>query len=118
MRSFKAVFGVIAALLPLAYCGYLLLYFKQVSGETGPVETGLGPTMLGLGAVALLLAIPLLLKIVKLFAGTPGGQIAVEESSFDPDAALARYLARKAAGGVEVPPADPPPPGGFGRKTV
>jgi hypothetical protein len=116
MRSFKSVFGVIAALLPIGYCGYLLLYFKNVSGETGPVETGLGPTMLGLGAVALLLAVPLLLKVVKLFAGTPGREVVVEESNFDADAALARYLARKAAGEVDMPASDPVPPGSFGRK--
>jgi hypothetical protein len=118
MRSFKAVFGVLAALLPVGYCGYLLLYFRDVSGEAGPVETGLGPTMLGLGAVALLLAVPLLLKIVKLLAATPDGVATGEESSFDPDAALARYLARKAAGEVDAPPADPVPPGSFGRKIV
>lgn len=118
MRSFKSVFGIIAALLPLGYCGYLLLYFKDVSGEIGPVQTGLGPTMLGLGAVGLIFVIPLLLKLVKLFAGGPSGrEVAVAESSFDPDAALARYLARKAAGVVEAPPEEPQPPrGGFGRK--
>ena len=119
MRSFKTVLGEIAALVPLGYSANLLLYFKQVSGEAGPVETGLGPTMLGLGAVALLLAVPLLLKLVKLFAGTPGRESAVEESAFDPDAALARYLARKAAGGMDAPPGEPaPPPGSFGRKVV
>lgn len=125
MRSFKAVFGLIAALLPIGYCGYLLLYFKDVSGEAGPVQTGLGPTMLGLGAVGLLFCIPVLLKIVKLLANAgataPGdGKTFEAENTFDADAALARYLARKAAAGEEmpVPIPDAPPRGGFGRKPV
>ena len=39
---------------------------------------------------------------------------------FDADAALARYMARKAAGEIDVPVAPPPAPGtgGFGRKGV
>jgi hypothetical protein len=123
--SFKSVFGVVAALLPVGYCGYLLLYFRDVSGEAGPVETGLGPTMLGLGAVGLLFTIPLILKMVRLFAGSPASAARVEplaeDSTFDADAALARYLARKAAGGGEapVPPRGPAPRGGgFGRRSV
>lgn len=116
MRSFKSVVGLLAALLPLGYCGYLLLYFRGVSGDIGPVQSGLGPTMLGLGAVGLLFAVPLVLKLVRLLATPSAGsrEPRLEESTFDADAALARYLARKAEGGVEVPP----PPGGFGRKIV
>ncbi len=123
--SFKAVFGVFGALLPIGYCGYLLLYFRDVSGDKGPVETGLGPTMLGLGAVGLLFAIPLILKAARLLAGSRptasgGRELLAEESTFDADAALARYLARKAAQGGHVPqsPPDAAPRTGFGRKTI
>ena len=55
---------------------------------------------------------------------TPG-QVEVEDGEpFDADAALARYMAKKAAGELDTPvapvptPNAPPSRGGFGRKTV
>ena len=69
----------------------------------GVAATGLWPTLLGLGAVALLGAVPWIVRLV-LRPGTPAvGGAPVEEEAFDADAALARYLARKAEAGEEVP---------------
>jgi len=53
----KSEFGVIGALVPILYCGSLLYYFLDFSGSVQEAETdGLGPTLLGLGAVGLLFA--------------------------------------------------------------
>jgi len=124
MRSVKMVFGIVGALVPIAYCGGLVWYFMRGNTLEGPVGQGLGPTVLGLGAIGLLFCIPLVFKLLKLAAPPkpePGARVADEEpaSSFDADAALARYLARKAAAGGEIPPMPAPAPrGGFGRKAV
>ena len=122
MRSVKMVVGVVGALVPVVYCGGLVWYFMRGNDLSGPVGTGLGPTVLGLGVVGLLFCIPLVFKLLKLAAPAkpePGARAADDEpvSSFDADAALARYMARKAAAGGEIPSA-PAPRGGFGRKPV
>jgi hypothetical protein len=131
MQSWKTTIGLIFALLPIAYIGGLLYYFFNISG--GSVENvaaiGLGPTVLGLGAIGLLLFVPLFLKLGKLFAGprSPSGGKAVpevEESSFDADAVFARYMAKRAAEGHAPPvpldeqPAAAAPRPSFGRKVV
>lgn len=125
MASVKSVVGVVAALVPVGYCGGLLYYFMRGNTLEGPVGQGLGPTVLGLGAVGLLFCIPLVFKLLKLAAPRkpePGARAVDEElaSSFDADAALARYMARKAAQGDGEPPRFEPPVarGSFGRKTV
>jgi hypothetical protein len=126
MGSVKSVVGLIAALLPVGYCGYFLYYFVDVSGDSGPAAMGLGPTVLGLGIVGLLFCIPLVLKLMRLASGprapAPGGgeREMPAESTFDADAALARYMARKATGAVEapVPPRDAAPRATFGRRVV
>ncbi|MEO5492952.1 MAG: hypothetical protein ABIR08_02875 [Sphingomonas sp.] len=110
MGSMKGAGALIAALVPIAYCGAMIYYFAGVGGSVqGVAAIGLGPTVLGLGAIGLLFCVPLLLRILKL-VGTPppkpGAQprLAVnvpEEEAFDADAALARYLARKAEAGEE-----------------
>jgi hypothetical protein len=115
---------LILSLLPLVYIGWLLFHFTSFDGwSDGVLAGGLGPTVLGLGAIGLLLSAPVIFRLLK-FAITPRGPVAPkdvvlpEESSFDADAALARYMARKAEGrGVEIPPsaADAPRPV-FGRK--
>lgn len=108
MRSFKALFGVAGALVPIGYCGYLLYYFLDLSGSVEEVgNNGLGPTVLGLGVVAALFCIPLLFKIMKLFRGPgsprSGGSAPKQDDGDDDDggaaadAAIARYMARKAA---------------------
>ena len=82
----------------------------------GMAAMGLGPTLLGLGALGLLFMVPLIARLVRLAmtSSSPdarGGFVAsepVEEETFDADAALARYLARKAEGGEDAPSvADP-----------
>lgn len=129
----KLTFGLIAAAIPVIYCGGLLLYFGGVRNAFGGlVDSQLGPTMLGLGAIGLLFLILFVLKILRLYRGkgTPGAggggadkASKDEGSDFDPDAAIARYLARQSAG--PRGPASPPAPhggggparqAGFGRK--
>jgi len=132
MRTLKSVFGVMRALVPIGYCGSLLYYFFDLSGSVEEVKTnGLGPTVLGLGAVGLVFSILLILRIVRIFARPPspgsGGDTPApdEESGFDADAAIARYLARQSAEAVPNPPAPRPALGGggparrtsFGRRT-
>jgi len=125
----KSVFGIVFGLLPIAWFGGLAFYFYQTNQSMGGIATKeLGPTIIGLSVIAGLFAIPVLFRIIKLASGgsakprtIAGGDIEVEESGFDADAALARYLARKAANGGEIPSYDPVPvprPGGFGRKQV
>jgi hypothetical protein len=127
MRSVKSVLGVVGALVPILYCCGLLYYFLDLSGSPQEAENnGLGPTVLGLGVVALLFSIPLILKIVGLVAGTrpPGSSGGAGPSGpapgIDADGLIARYRARGAAAPGAAPPtqqsggtAKPP---GFGRK--
>ena len=132
MRTVRNIFGLVGAAIPVIYCGGLLIYFANVQGFTGvPVGDALNPTMLGLGAVGLLFLVPLVLKILRLVreAGAPpsgGGRVdglppQSEHSDFDPDAAIARYLANRPPDGHGAPPplgpARPPAKlGAFGRK--
>lgn len=122
MGSFKSVFGVFGALLPVVYCGSLLYYFLDLSGSMDEAVTnGLGPTVVGLGAVGLLCCIPLLIKVVGMFSGARArGRASAPtqepEGEFDADAVLARYMAKQSN-------AAPAPEGGtpaarttFGRK--
>ena len=135
MRNLKSVFGVIAALVPVLYWGGLFYYFLDVGGSVQEAETiGLGPTLLGLGVVGLLFCIPLVVKIVRIFAGPrspgSGGRGGPDASThdgdggFDADAVVARYMARRSAeaapGSAAAPPAREGGPArrpGFGRKT-
>jgi hypothetical protein len=131
MGTLKSVFGVIRALVPVLYCGGLLYYFLHVSGSVQEAEMeGLGPTLLGLGAVGLLFCIPLIVKIVRIFArprspgSGPDASTRNDESGFDVDAAIARYKAwRSQEAAPNAPAARPAHEGGgparrpgFGRK--
>lgn len=128
MRTFKSVFVVIGALVPVLYCGTLLYYFLDISGSMKNAKSiGLAPTLLGLGVVGLLFCIPLALKIVRIFARprSPGsGPDAPDaESGFDADAAIARYMAQRSPETVPGSPAVRPTFGGgaarrpgFGRR--
>lgn len=137
MRTLKGVTGIVAALLPIVYCGWLIYYFFDGSG--GSLEQvdaeGLSPTLLGLGVVGLLLCIPLIYKIIRMINGprsprsdgrngprtSAGGD---DETGFDADAVVARYMSQRAAeaapGAPTAPsahqPARPTRPTGFGRK--
>jgi hypothetical protein len=129
VRSFKTVFGILSALLPVAYCAWLFSYFLNMGGSTGNVVgMGLGPTVFGLGAIGLLLCIPLLYRILRAVTGSgrakpeQGGDADADapeldsEPGFDADAALARYMAKKESGLVEAPPVEAAIRPAFGRK--
>ena len=132
MQSLKSAAGLIRVLVPVLYCGGLLFYFFDISGgSVEGVETiGLGPTMIGLGAVGLLFCIPLILKTMRIVSGprSPGSgpdkPTDEDRSGFDADAAIARYMAQRSAEAVPSAPAARParPAGGpasrpgFGRR--
>jgi len=111
------VFKVILAFLPVAYCGWLLFYFLNQGGlNDSAVADGLGPTVIGLGLVGLLFCIPLVFKLIRLVvtprgpksdASRPDLSEPSEESGFDADAALARYMARKQAAAEGLPSSAP-----------
>jgi len=114
MQSLKSVFGVMLALVPVAYCGGLLYYFIDLSGSVRQAdEIGLGPTVLGLAVVGLLFSAAVVVKIVRIFitprspgSGSgrgPNGSAHDDEGGFDADAVLARYAARRSAEPVESP---------------
>lgn len=112
LRSFKSVFDVAKALLPVLYNGGLLYYFADVGGSWQNIQDlGLGPTILGLGAVGLLFCIPLALKIFRLRRGRPGsgggtpGDQDDDDGGAAADAAIARYMARKATEEATAKPA-------------
>ena len=136
MRSLKSVFGVVGALVPILYCGYLLYYFLDLSGSVKEAwDTGLGPTVLGLGVVALLFCIPLAWKLIKAMSGPrwpssggrpnapPGhGDDDDDDGGAAADAIVARYLAQRSAEAAAAPAPRPAQSGGpasrpsFGRK--
>jgi hypothetical protein len=117
---FKSIFGVMGALVPILYCGYLLYYFLDLSGSVQEAQMdGLGPTLLGLGVVGLLFCIPLIVKIVRIFArprspgsggrGGPDAPTDDGEDGFDADAVVARYMARRSAEAAPGSPRLAPP---------
>jgi hypothetical protein len=134
MRTIKSIFGLVAAAIPILYCGGLLLYFNRVrTASAGLLDRALGPTMLGLGVIGLLFLIPFVLKFRRLVAppaapgsgsGRRGKEAPQEErSDFDADAALARYLAQRPSGAPSPTSTHPPQVGGrpvrqaaFGRR--
>jgi|KBSMisStandDraft_5_1062788.scaffolds.fasta_scaffold636664_1 hypothetical protein len=129
MQSLKSAFGLIRVLVPVLYCGGLLYYFFDIGdGSLEGVEAvGLGPTMIGLGAVGLLFCVPLILKIMRLVSGprSPGSgpdkPADDEGSGFDADAAIARYMAQRSVEAAPSTPAARPSSGstprpGFGRR--
>lgn len=124
MRTVRSFFGLAGAVVPIVYCGGLLYYFADVQKWMGgALGKALGPTMLGLGAIGLLFLVVLLLRIRRLVGGPRAPKSGVggraveglpdEPSDFDPDAALARYLARRSAGSPGA--ASPGAPLGSGR---
>ena len=137
MQPIKSVFGLIMAAIPVVYCAGFLLYFNGLrSSSAGLLDGALGPTIIGLGVIGLLFLIPLVLRIRKLVAppAAPASDKGLraeeaprdERGDFDPDAAIARYLARQASGaGGPASPAFPHsgggparPAAGFGRRVA
>ena len=125
MRALKPLFGVIQAVVPVIYCGGLLYYFLDFSGSVeNAKQTGLWPTILGLGAVGLFFTVVLAIKYVWAFrslrAPTSRSDVPPDDGGFDADAAIARYKTQHAAE-HDPPPALPKPHGpanqrSFGRK--
>lgn len=120
--SAKAFLGVV----PVFWFGGLAIYLYRVNQSLGDAaQQQLMPTIIGLGAISLALGVPILFKLMRLASGStakPKGRKTPDVSArggFDPDAAIARYLERKAAGEVtfEVPESVTPRPV-FGRKPV
>jgi len=122
MRTTNSTFGLIGSLIPLLFIGGLLLYLNNVSNAFGGLlDSQLKPTMFGLGAIGLLFLILFLWRLRRFAAppapprsGSSGGTddpLEGERSDFDPDAAIARYMAKRAAGGSTGQT-------GFGRKRV
>jgi hypothetical protein len=132
MEAFRSAFGMIRLFMPVVYCGGLLVYFLWVSGGSLDVANiiGLGPTLLGLGVVGLVFCIPLGLRLFQLFGRRPpGGPDGSDDEGFDPDAAIARYMASQRSAERPAPPpsysaprpapkgSGPARPTGFGRRT-
>ncbi|WP_343521307.1 hypothetical protein [Sphingomonas sp.] len=112
--SVKTLWGLIAGLVPVVWFGGLAIHFYRVNEAMGGFASReLMPTIVGLGGLGLLFTIPILIKLVRLASGSakPKGSKApatVDDSAasdFDPDAVIARYLEKKAAGetSFEVP---------------
>jgi hypothetical protein len=138
VQPIKSVFGLVMAAIPVVYCLGFLLYFNSVRTSFGGLLDGaLGPTMVGLGVIGLIFLIPLVLRIRKLVArpappaapASGSGRSAEEapreeRSDFDPDAAIARYLAKQSSGAggpasrLSLHAGDRParPTAGFGRR--
>ena len=132
MQSLKSAVGLIRVLVPVLYCGGLLYYFFDIGdGSLEGVEAiGLGPTMIGLGAIGLLFCVPLILKIMRIVSGprSPGSgpdkPVDDDKTGFDADAAIARYLAQRSVEAAPNAPATRParpsggstPRPGFGRR--
>ncbi len=129
MGSLKNAIAIAGALVPIAYFGWLLYYFYGVGGSVeGVAAIGLGPTVLGLGAVCLLFCIPLVVRMLRIAApprstdGVGAKSRDEPEESFDADAAFACYMARKTvpaaapASDLPISPVAPARPQGFGRK--
>ena len=135
VEMLKSVFGVLRVLFPVLYFGGLFFYFLDYAGSVQEAEAiGLGPYLVGLGAVGLLLCIPLIVKIVSLLAGPrspgSGGRGGTDappgddEGGFDADAVVARYLSQRSLEAAQNTPvvapaksgAAPARRPGFGRK--
>jgi hypothetical protein len=120
MRTTKNWIGLVAALLPVLFCGGLLLYLNNVRGAFGGLlDSQLGPTMFGLGAFFVLFLLLFLVKLWRTAGGGPGASspgaradaaVDAARSDFDADAAFNRYMARRDT----APPAERPLT--FGRK--
>jgi len=125
VRTDKSAFVVIGTLMAVLYCGILIYYFLDISGSLrGAKAIGLSPTLLGLAAVGLLFCIPLIMNLIRMFSGPrsreSGPNASDDDSGFDADAAVARYMAQPA----KAAPAAPTFKGGgparrqsFGRKS-
>ena len=115
--------------MPVLYFGGLAIFFFRVGGSVENVSAiGLGPTVLGLGTLGFLFCIPAIIKLMRYIPGPRpprSGDGPDEPEGFDPDAAIARYMARQSAETIPARPAapaapksaGPAKPSGFGRRS-
>ena len=117
MRALKPLLGLLSTIFAVGYCGYLIYYFYNVSGSVQDVENnGLGPIMVGLGIVGLIFLIVLIVKLAMVFAAWRSprsrrgsdGPSGDDDNGFDPDAVIARYMARQSAEAAANSAAAPP----------
>jgi hypothetical protein len=134
MKTTRNFTGLFFAGLPILLIGGALLYLNNVRNAFGGLlDAHMGPTMIGLAVIGLVCVVTFLLKLRKLSTPPAPPQdragdrvdaaLAEAKSDFDADAAFARYMARREAGGTAPPPASSGfgnapsrPAGGFGRK--
>lgn len=132
MRA-RSIFALIAALMPVVYCGGLAFHFIEVGGSVeGATAIGLGPTILGLTVVGLLFFIPIFFKLSRLLGGSRSPSLddrgpdepAAEDKTRMADAMIARYMAQRSREASVAPSAPPavansgrsPKAQGFGRR--
>ena len=124
-----SIAGTIAAIV---YFGWFLYYFFDVGGSwQGTWDIGLGPTVVGLGAIGVIFVLVLVFKVMRLLrkpnAGGPGTphrpSSPDEDNGFDADAVISRYMARRGlapeqgAPGEAVVSQQASAPSTFGRRT-
>ncbi|MCO5092138.1 hypothetical protein [Bosea sp. (in: a-proteobacteria)] len=130
MRTLKNIVGVLSALMGIAYCGSLILYFVGGWGELGAFKSlagieggiaganaiGLGPTILGLGAIGLVFVITLIVRILRLIVrrdpspdrrGSRPRETLADDDGAAADTMIARYLAQRSAEAAAPPPQQP-----------
>jgi len=116
--SAKTFLGIV----PVFWFGGLAIYLYRVNASMGGVASQqLMPTVMGLAAISVLLSLPILFKLLGLATKPKGkkspGSNDATSGDFDADAAISRYLEKKAAGEVNFAvPDSPPPRPTFGRK--
>ena len=82
MKSMKTTFGLFFAVIPILYCAGLAYYLTAVPGRlesmfglpggaTDDMTKQLGPTILGLGAFALLFAFAFIIRVVRAMPRSP-----------------------------------------------
>lgn len=116
--SAKTFLGIV----PVFWFGGLAIYLYRVNASMGGVASQqLMPTVMGLAAISLLLSLPILFKLLGLAtkpkAKKAPGNNDTASGDFDADAAITRYLEKKAAGEADFAvPDSPAPRPTFGRK--
>ena len=106
MQPYKSVFGLVGALVPLMSCGGALYYFLAGNGSLADIQaTGMGPTLMGLAVFTLLASVPVIVHIFRIVgeARSPNasevdtGDASVQDSEFNAEATVARYMANRPA---------------------